>query len=405
MAPRRPDKKERLIDGLLSKPGRSLATDFRAARRTGKNDNPAKPATKPRPKKQPRPKLETPAAAAPKKAVAAPDDFVPNDPKPVRKKRPANGKKLNILITGVTTSIGRNLISHLVNNKRVGVVFGVAQRAKPYYFNDLPKDKFQYRKCNILKPRELKNLFLSTPFREADINTVVHLAFNNRPIRGEDIHALNVEGTRDLLKKCIDTAGITKFVFKSSDVVYKLTPHNPIFLDENAPLNFDPDVDQWIKDRVDADMICRSLMDNQRVKIVILRMTNIIGRNIGGQFNAYFDSKPVIKTMGFNPMVNLLHMKDVIQSITLALERNLQGIYNIAGRDTAPITTFTQLNGRRILSLPETALPMVNWIQRKLGLTQYYYSVDKERQKYTALLDITKAQKELGYKPAGRIEF
>jgi UDP-glucose 4-epimerase len=294
---------------------------------------------------------------------------------------------------------------HLVNNKRVGVILGVAQRDKPYYFNDLPKDKFIYKRCNILKYRELKNLFLSAPFREARINAVVHLAFHNQPLRGEDIHRLNVEGTRDLLKQCIDTPGITKFVFKSSDVVYKLTPHNPIYLDENAPLNFDPEADQWIKDRVDADMICRSFMDNGRVKIVVLRMTNIIGRNINGQFNAYFDSKPVIKTLGFNPLVNLLHMKDVIQAIVAALEKQSQGVYNIAGRDTAPISWFAELNGRSIVSLPEPVLPAVNWLQRKLGLTQYYYSVDKQRHKYTALLDISKAVKELGYRPEGRIEF
>ena len=314
-------------------------------------------------------------------------------------------KKRNILITGVTTSIGRNLLTHLVNEPEVGVILGVARGEKPYYFNDHPPEKFIYRQCDILKYRELKNLFLSKTFREADLNTVVHLAFQNRPVRGEDTHRLNVEGTRDLLRKCLETPSIDKFVFKSSDVVYKLLPHNPSYLDENADLNFDPNADQWVKDRVDADMICRSFMDNGRMKIVILRMTNIVGRNIEGQFNAYFDSNPVIKTMGFNPLVNLLHMKDVIQAITLALMKPVQGIYNIAGLDTAPITTFAALNGSTVVGLPEPLLAPVNWMQRKLGLTEYYYSVDRERQKYTALLDISKARRELGYKPKGRIEF
>jgi UDP-glucose 4-epimerase len=408
--PRKPKTKEHLIDGMLSKPSRTLVGDFRSAR-LDENDGDANGGAATRKKKAVgrtpvmAKNAVTKEAAEPKKAVAPPAEVAPAKPARKSARRPRNSKKLNVLIAGVTTSIGRNLVMHLINNKRVGVILGVAQRDKPYYFNDLPKDKFIYRKCNILKHRELKNLFLSKMFRSAEINTVVNLAFHNQPLRGEDIHRLNVEGTRDLLKKCIETPGITKFVFKSSDVVYKLTPHNPIFLDENAPLNFDTDVDQWIKDRVDADMICRSFMDNAQVKIVILRMTNIIGRNINGQFNAYFDSKPVIKTLGFNPMVNLLHMKDVIQSITQAVEKNVQGIYNIAGRDTAPISTFTRLNGRRILSLPEPLLPTVNWVQRKLGLTKYYYSVDKERQKYTALLDISKAHRELGYKPEGRIEF
>lgn len=328
---------------------------------------------------------------------------------PVKKKskaaRSRKVKKINVLITGVTTSIGRNLVMHLATNPKVGMIFGVARGEKPYYFNDLPSDKFVYRRSNILKYRELKNLFLSKTFRGAKINSVIHLAFQNRPVRGEDTHRLNVEGTRDLLQKCIETPGIDKFIFKSSDVVYKLMPHNPTFLDENAALNFDPGVDQWIKDRVDADMICRSFMDNKRLKIVLLRMSNIIGRNIEGQLNAYFDSKPVFKTAGFNPLVNLLHMKDVIQAIRLALLKNVKGIYNIAGLDTAPISTFAELNGSRVVGLPESLLAPVNWLQRKMGLTQYYYSVDRERQKYTALLDISKAKRDLGYKPEGRVEF
>lgn len=407
MAAAKKSNKDTLVKGLLSKPGASLAADFRTDFRVGRLEK-GTTRKSTRAVTHPARRVAEPKPAAPESAAIEsdiPEQAEENGGALNGGKNRRTGKKLNVLITGVTTSIGRNLAMHLMSNRKVGVVLGVAQPDKPYYFNDLPPDKFIYRKCDILKYRQLKNLFLSQTFRQSEINAVVHLAFNNRPIRGEDIHRLNVEGTRDLLKQCIEREGITKFVFKSSDVVYKLTPHNPIYLDENAPLNFDPDVDQWIKDRVDADMICRSFMDNNRVKIVILRMTNIIGRNVNAQFNSYFDSRPVIKTMGFNPLVNLLHMKDVIEAINLALLKNVQGIYNIAGRDTAPITTFVGLNGRRLISVPEPLMPMVNWAQRKLGLTRYYYSVDKERQKYTALLDIAKAARELGYQPKGRVEF
>lgn len=318
----------------------------------------------------------------------------------------ASTEKKNVLITGVTSSIGRNLATHLYNHRRIGVIFGVGKmKDKPYYFNDFDSKRFIYRNCNILKYRDLKNLFLSKSFKNAKINTVIHLAFHNKVQRGEDVHRLNVIGTKNLIENCLASKRITKFVFKSSDVVYKLRPHNPIFLDENADLNFDPTADQWIKDRVDADMICRTYMDSKNIKIVILRMTNIIGRNIVGQFNAYFDSKPIFKTLGFNPMINLIHMKDVIQAVTLASLKNTKGIYNIAGQDTAPISTFAELNNATCISIPEQLLGPLNWLQRKMGLTNYYYSVDRERQKYTALLDISKAKRELGFKPQGRIEF
>ncbi len=56
------------------------------------------------------------------------------------------------------------------------------------------------------------------------------------------------------------------------------------------------------------------------------------------------------------------------------------------------------------VSLPQQLLGPVNWFQRKLGLTDYYYSVDADRQKYTLLLDISKAEKLLGFKPEGRVD-
>ena len=82
----------------------------------------------------------------------------------------ASSEKRNILITGVTSSIGRNLATHLYNHRRVGIIFGVARKDKPYYFNDFDPKRFIYRNCNILRYRDLKNLFLSKSFRNSKID-------------------------------------------------------------------------------------------------------------------------------------------------------------------------------------------------------------------------------------------
>ena len=185
---------------------------------------------------------------------------------------------------------------------------------------------------------------------------------------------------------------------------FPMYPPLEAMLDENADLNHDPWADQWIKDRVDADMICRAYMDNKKMNVVVLRVTNIIGRRVPGQFNAYFDSKVIFKTLGFNPLINLIHMGDVINALMLAIFKPVKGIFNIAGRDTAPISTFADLNSAVCISLPAPVLGPINWVQRKLGLTEYYYSVDADRQKYTCLLDTTKAEKVLGFRPGTRID-
>ena len=313
-------------------------------------------------------------------------------------------EKKSVLITGVTSTVGRHLAMQLYTDPNVELVYGVSKGERPFYFDDFDSDRFIYKNCNILKYREVKNLFLSQRFKKSRIDTVVHLAFHSRQIKGEDVHNLNVQGTKNFLDMCNNTKGIRKFIFKSSDVVYKLRPHNPTFIDENADLNFDPGADQWIKDRVDADMICRSFMDSKTMKVVVLRVSNIIGRKVPDQFNAYFDSKLIFKTLGFNPLINLIHMRDVVKAFKLSTFKDVKGVFNIAGRDTAPISTFAELNNAITVSLPQPLLGSVNWIQRKLGLTDYYYSVDADRQKYTLLLDTSKAERLLGFKPEGRVD-
>lgn len=330
------------------------------------------------------------------------------NPSRSKNRQTSGGRKKNVLITGVTGTIGNRLAEALYYDKNVGIIFGVAKGDKPYYFNQFDTKRFIYTNLNILRPRDLTNLFLSGQFKDADIDTVVHLAFFNRiyrPGSRESHHSLNVEGTRDLLDRCIESPSVTKFIFKSSDVVYKIRPHNPIYLDENSDLNFDPDVDPWIKDRVDADMICQSRNDKGKVKIVVLRCSNLIGRLVSSQMNAYFDSPVTFKALGFNPLINLIHMDDLIQAIRLGIHKNVQGVFNIAGADTAPISTFADINRSRMISLPSFLLGPVNTVMRKLGTTRYYYSVDADRLKYSVLLDTGKAQKVLGFQPRSHVYF
>ena len=321
-------------------------------------------------------------------------------------KKTENEKKFNVMITGVTSTVGRSLALDLYKDSRIGIILGTAREDKPYYFKSLDSSRFIYQKTNILKSRELKDLFRSAVFKDSHIDTMIHMAFLNRPThQGKVIHSLNVEGTKKLLEECIECQCIKKFIFKSSDIVYKLLPHNPIYLDENADLNFDPDADQWIKDRVDAEMICRSFMDHRDINIVILRFTSIIGRNIHSQLNAYFDAALQFRAAGFNPQINLIHMSDVIQALRQSIFKDVSGIFNIAGLDTAPITTLAELNRSTLIPVPSSLIGPMNWIMRKMGITDYYYSVDADRMKYTCLLDIQKARQVLGFQPERHIVF
>ena len=135
---------------------------------------------------------------------------------------PKEKSKKNVLITGVTSTLGRQVANQLYFDNKIGVIIGTAVTDMPYYFDDFNPKKFIYKKIDILKSRQLQNLFLSEDFKLSRIDTVIHLAFYNRlETYGEESHKLNVDGTKNLLDLCVENPLIKKFIFKSSHIVYR----------------------------------------------------------------------------------------------------------------------------------------------------------------------------------------
>ena len=317
------------------------------------------------------------------------------------------GERRRVLITGVTGTLGRQLAEKLMYDKKVECILGVAIDEKPYYFEDFDPRRFHYKQVNILKSRELTNLFLSDDFQSLQIDTVVHLAFLHRAeFLSPDAHVLNVEGTKHLLDRCLENGKIKKFIFKSSATVYKVRPHNPVRLTENDDLNFDPGCHPVIKDMVDAEMLCRAKMDNGHMNIVVLRPSATIGRNVHTFYNTYLESTVCLRAAGFNPMVNLIHVKDVVRAIQMAIHnKNAKGIFNIAGKETAPVADLARLAGAVDFSLPDPLIKPINRLLRLAGLTKFDASVDLDRLKYACLLDTSKARRILGFEPEHHIKF
>ena len=317
----------------------------------------------------------------------------------------ANARR-RVLITGVTSTLGRQLAERLMYDKKVDQVMGVAMDDPPYYFEDFDQRRFLYKQVNILKSRELTNLFFSDEFRDRKIDTVVHLAFHHRPeFTSGKGHQLNVEGTKNLLDRCLEDGKIRKFVFKSSALVYKIRSNNPIRLRENDDLNFDADAHPIVKDMVDAEMLCRAKMDNKHMQIVVLRPSATIGRNVSTFYNSFLESSVCLRIAGFNPMVNLVHSRDVVRAIQLGIHKSTQGIFNIGGKETAPVAEFVRLAGAAQFAVPAFALKPMTRVLRAVGLSKFDPAMDMERLRFPGLLDTSKASKVLGYEPQHHIKF
>jgi UDP-glucose 4-epimerase len=327
----------------------------------------------------------------------------PAAPAAARGKRP-----LAVLVTGATSGLGRVLTRYLYYDDDVRFVLATGREPKPYFFDQYDPAKFHYARLDITRGRELKNLFYSDLVKDVGIDAVVHMAIRNRADERspESAHRLNVQGTRNMLEFALETDSIRKFVFTSSHIVYRADPMNPVFLDEESDLNFDLGIARWTKDRVDADLMCRSKMDDPRLKIVVLRYSNIYGRGINRFMYSWLNSPLSPHPLGFDPMINLLHPRDAVRAIQLSLaHRDVAGVFNVVGKETGPLSAIARSNGTRTIGLPgDVTLRAFNRLQRLVGASQFHYEVDPSRLYYPCMLDGRKAQRVLGYEPLNHVE-
>ena len=311
-----------------------------------------------------------------------------------------------ILVTGANTSIGRQLVHELYRDQQgVELVWALGSEELPYYFRDFHRERFTYRVVNLTKPRQLRELFLSEPFRRAAVDTVVHLDFLPKATHDKAAIEQVVEGTRQFLNHCLATQSMTKFIFNSGSLVYKLRPWTSCCIEEDSELNFDTSADAWTRARVDADMLCRAKMDNGRLKIVVLRPSPIIGRNVSSHLNGFFDSYLLTTIAGFDPMLRPVHSDDVRKAIKLAIRADVQGVFNVAGRDVAPLSEFCRLSGRPVVEAPFAVVRRLNGVQRALGLTDCNLDTEPSWLKFSCILDTRKIEKKMGFEPEMHIKF
>jgi nucleoside-diphosphate-sugar epimerase len=186
----------------------------------------------------------------------------------------------------------------------------------------------------------------------------------------EQIHSINVEGTRGILETC-RTLGISRCVLISTTAVYGITDREGT--PEDAPL---AGADPYSRSKIEAEAIARPYRD--KMCVPILRAKLVVGPGRLGIFDVIFDwvsrgkHVPIVGP-GNNPY-QMLHVEDLSRAIWLAISRPpgiANDTFNIAAerfgtvrQDHQDLLDYAGF-GKRIIGLP--ALP-VTWALRVLEL-------------------------------------
>jgi UDP-glucose 4-epimerase len=293
----------------------------------------------------------------------------------------------SVLVTGAHRKMAAALISRLVDDPSVELVLAVGPGACPAPLLGHDPARFSYAAADLSKRRQVDNLFLLEVVREHRLDTVVHLAFQGNP-EGYDIerHEFNVNSTRHLLDAAL-REGVGKFVFLSSDAVYKLGPAYDFKVREDAEINLDPDAHRTLRDTVDAEFLCRAKMDHETCEVVVLRPSGVLGGGVLSGMNLLFESRPPLLPIGFDPMVNPTSKERLARDLHLAIALHGKGIYNVAGPVAGPLSRFMEERGVVPTRIPGALLLAANRLQRRLGQTRYHAGFHPKRLYYSLVLD------------------
>jgi nucleoside-diphosphate-sugar epimerase len=170
---------------------------------------------------------------------------------------------MKILITGATGFIGRKLVAHLI--KEYAEVVALVRRTSDV--SGLPK------KLRLIDGDMLDTVSLEKAVE--DIDVVIHLAayFDFYPKDKKLLYQVNVEGTQNLVKACVQ-AKVSRFIYISTTEVIGPVENPPG--DENSPLR--PQFD-YSKSKKQAEAIVRAASLETDLEHVILRPTGVIGES------------------------------------------------------------------------------------------------------------------------------
>lgn len=293
-----------------------------------------------------------------------------------------------VLVTGICGRLGRLLAREL---HRSDSVVGVDRRR----FIGRPKDIVHHQ--IDMRRKKMKDIF-----RGRNIRAVIHLGVLHDPRRSDrERHSWNIVAFQKLLEYMAQY-DVPKLVVLSGANVYGPQPNNPQFLTEDAPL-LGAQHFGGIRDLVELDMLAQSFFwKHPDTDTVVLRPCHIVGGVRNAASNYLRLERPVM-IMGFDPMMQLVHEKDVVRSIQLALRPGVRGIFNIRGLGEMPLSHLVRKAGGRPRVLPSPLARVAIDQLWRLRLSSFP-SQELDHLRYVCMVDDARAREELGYEPTYPID-
>lgn len=301
-----------------------------------------------------------------------------------------------IFVTGASGFIGRAVVNRLKDNYELTLLLPPGEPAVGLGDQNIVRG-------DVTRPKSLVGLMDGH-------DTVIHMAGAVGYQSWRNCLSINVDGSRNVMKKAVK-AGVIRFIHISSVSVYgRITG---IKITEDQPLK--KIRDPYGDTKIEAEMLIRKYAEKNRIDLTVLRPTAVYGDGDNKFLPSLIEN---LKTGKFRMMgdgthsVDLVNVVDVAEAVYLALLRpeSAGQTYNIANARNPSWNTFLKEICNE-LEIPYTKRYIPYKLAFRVAGLMEFLSVFSGRpprlSRYAVRLvgrqynySIQKARKELGFEPS-----
>ncbi|MFB3106273.1 MAG: 1-acyl-sn-glycerol-3-phosphate acyltransferase, partial [Pseudomonadales bacterium] len=188
--------------------------------------------------------------------------------------------------------------------------------------------------------------------------------------------------------------GISRFVLISSAEVYGADYSNPGLMREKATVILKrPNrvAHRWAA----IEALAKESFDQGTSELIVLRPCWTLLRNGSDVASRLFRSRVAFLPAGFDPSIQLLSVDDLAAAITVAIESDKQGVFNIAPDGVIPLRKALRLTSSWKLPIPCTFQRMVGAVLRWENNNEQFDFI-----RYSWTVSNEKSKDELGFRPS-----
>ena len=256
-----------------------------------------------------------------------------------------------VAVTGASGYIGTKLLERL--EREPGLRKVVAFDVNPLR---VPVHNVAFYRKNVSEP-------IDEELNDQDATTLVHLAFNpDRSASRQEmdaVHEENLETLRAVMASCASTR-VNHLIYLSSHTVYGAHSDNPIPISEDASMRPSGN-DYSAFDKQHYEILLQEFAQAQNdIKVTILRSCTVLGNGTDNSAIDMYFGPWIFGLSAYNPPLQFVYDADLARVISIFIQREIPGIFNVAGDGIVHYREMAQIIKSKMVSLPPfLAYPLI----------------------------------------------